>query len=241
MSQAFSDFNNNIANPDRVIAEGLGWPLLTTVQVLATGGPVIPQTAVPPNLAIQLAYVAARWGDASEAERRIQIDGFVQAIMEPMAQGAVGGMIIAPGAINGLLRVVAEQHVAANVNRVGHGHLDYLIATQLAGADNVLRPSVIIEAKANIDNLTRDFGQWQLCAELATARQIALGNRRRTRGVLSDGRYWRFYELDTGALLLRPTLTRTNAYDATNGGDQISIIRLLQQFIANYNTAAALL
>lgn len=242
MSIGFSDFNDPLVvlNPANRISSDLGFGALTNVNVVTNAAPAIPNTAVPPALANQLAYVAARWGRALESERRILIDAFVQAILEPMAApGIVPGGPVAPGVIPAVLRVTAEQNVAAGLGHTGHGRYDYLIASpifNIAGnptANNEMRPGLIIEAKANLGG-GGAFGQWQLCAELATAYQLAAGLRRRTRGVLSDGRFWRFYELDCLGALPVPVLTRTNAYDTAILADRDDIVRLLQRFIVNY-------
>lgn len=242
MSIGFSHFNYAfiVANPANTIANDLGYGGGANVNVVTNAAPVIPNTTVPPALVNQLAYVTARWGNTLESERRILIDAFVQAILEPMAPPVVipGGEVV-PGVIPGVLRVTAEQNVAAGGGHTGHGRYDYLIARPIlnfAGnptAENFFRPGLIIEAKANL-GVGGDFGQWQLCAELATAYQLAGWLRRRTRGVLSDGRFWRFYELDCGFALPAPVLTRTNAYDANILADRATIVRLMQSLIVNY-------
>jgi hypothetical protein len=146
---------------------------------------------------------------------------------------------VAATAVNNLLRVGAEQNVRARTAQVGHGPLDYLVARR-AGATLVLRPSVIIEAKAAL-GVNNDYGQWQLAAQMATARQIAGGNRRLTRGVLTDGRTWRFYELDTGTGLAAPELSHSPAFDATTlGGQRPQVISLLWKFFNSINVARSI-
>lgn len=249
MSIAFNAYNAR-PNPAQDIATGLlgmggaGWLAGTPVNVVASVAAPLPAVAggaaILP-LANQLAYIAANWNNRLETERRVQIDAFIQAVMEPMAPIIAG---IKPTRINAEQTVAAVGVVGgvAAGGQVGHGRVDYWIANPTAPGlpTNRFRPSIIVEAKADL-GVGHDFGQWQLCAELATMRQLAW-NRRHTRGVLTDGVFWRFYELESGpGMVGGPILTHTNAYDVGVALDQVQIIARLRQFVTQYTGAGPLL
>lgn len=249
MSIPFSDYDNAgiVANPAVTIADGLlgmggaGWPVGTAMNVVASAAAPAGAGGYPGALGGQMTYIANEWRDLLEAERRLQIDAFVQAIMEPMAPLAPGGL---PA------RTVAEQTIAlAGVGgvvgagaQVGHGRLDYLISNIMPGLanNNRLRPSVIIEAKANIGGGGMN-GHWQMCAELATAKQLA-GVTRNTRGVLTDGQRWKFYELESGAGMVGgPIYRHTAVLDYGVVANRQTIIDWLFAYLTNYAAAPALL
>ncbi|KJV09193.1 hypothetical protein VZ95_13055 [Elstera litoralis] len=77
--------------------------------------------------------------------------------------------------------------------------------------------SLIIEAKRDL--ITQlPTAQWQICAILATQSQLlplpAPPFPRYLRGILTDGRYWAFYQLSTAL----PTFQSTVLIDATAPG-----------------------
>jgi hypothetical protein len=80
-------------------------------------------------------------------------------------------------------------------DQIGHGNVDYTYCDQLGGG-LWWRHCVTVEAKAFL-GAGGDVGQWQLAATMATTNQIGLaGLTRYRRGILTDGAYWRFYQLD---------------------------------------------
>lgn len=213
-------------------ALGLGGaapPVLTT----AYPGPVWPGAwAGPAGLIANLAWIAGRWNlDRSEDGRRVYIDAVIHAIL--------GG-----GGMPAGLIVTCQEHVAAaaGAGQLGHGYPDYLISNLFAGGNAPQwNPSIIIEAKVNLaaGGAANSYGECQLMAMLVTANQLAAvaalgGMINYQRGILTDGRFWRFYELFVPLAQFR----RTPAYDLTVVADQLRILRRVRRFLLNYNNNA---
>jgi hypothetical protein len=245
MSIPFSAFSNNAAtrnNAAQTIANGLNvaaWPAAggggggkAPTAVINRGGINVPATVVPAGIANQLALIAARWRSTSEAERRVMIDAYLIEVATAAGLPAnpriwlersmgAGGAGAAPG---GALFPANAQ--------IGHGPLDYIWSRPGVGGPRWTR-STIVEAKRGLGG-NGQRGQWQVAAQMATGRQVQGSNARRLRGILTDGRYWRFYQLDCR----RGRLHRTVAYDANVGGQQTTIVRLTQKFLRYYGRRA---
>lgn len=231
-SAAFGAFNGiTTAATLLAVAASNGGPPAT----LLTGpnpGPAYGGWAGPAGLAANLAWIRGRWNtDRSEDNRRVYID-------------AVFHQIIGGGGIPPALIVTCQENIAAigGAGQLGHGYPDYLISALFGGGIiPQWNPSLIVEAKLNMNAAgTFDSGQNQLIAQLTTAAQIAAGAGlgglvNYQRGMLTDGRYWRFYELFIPANIFR----RSRHYDILIAADQLRIFRLVRRFMLHYNNNAA--
>jgi hypothetical protein len=142
------------------------------------------------------------------------------------------------------LVVTCQESVAAigGGGQMGHGYLDYLMsALFFGGIVPRWNPSVIIEAKLNLaqGGAANDFGQEQLIAEMVTARQLAItaatgAVTNYQRGVLTDGRIWRFYELYGPTATIR----RSRAYNITVAADSARLLRLVRKFLKRWDDNA---
>lgn len=195
----------------------------------------------PPNLAplqAELTEIAAYWWlNRREAARRTVIDAILrfarnQSLWFSTDEIWAEWEIAAAGG--------AGQIAAPIPTQVGHGPLDYIlgtpalpgvsvtatalganpartslrIATRAAQTVPVYGRSLIIEAKSSIRGNSSDIKQWQLIAQLLTAALLANPRPRYHRGVLTDGRYWRFYQLD---LQMPHTVLRSDLIDVASG------------------------
>lgn len=236
MSIAFNNFNALGGGATLLhIAAGLGLgPLAAANSAVPIGG--VPAWPVPAALAARLGDIANRWRlGLTEANQRVLIDEFIYEVLF----GPAGFTPAMPPA----LHVTAERNVAvggvagavAPGGQIGHGRFDYLVSGN-AFAVNFI-PSVVIEAKLNL-GAGMDFGQEQLMAQMATTRQIGFVVRNYLRGILSNGRFWRFYEFDVPGNIIR----RTNpVLDATVAGQQTHIAQLIRDFFCSYNAAFQIL
>jgi hypothetical protein len=202
------------------------------VLTTANPGPAFGAWAGPAGLIANLAWIAGRWNlDRSEDGRRVYIDAVIHAILAGV--GMPAGLI-----------VTCQEHVAAvaGAGQLGHGYPDYLISVLFAaGVVPQWNPSIIIEAKVNLaaGGALNDYGECQLMAMLVTASQLAAGLAlggliNFQRGILTDGQFWRFYELFVPLAQFR----RTPAYDLTVAADQPRILRRVRRFLLNYNNNA---
>lgn len=246
MSVAFSAYNGmTLAATLGNIDTAFGWGAPNNVGLNTNAGIVIPYAGMGAgNLAVDLPAIQGRWNcDRSEENRRVYIDAFIRYILENFA------------GIPGTLIVTCEENIPAAGGagvafggQIGHGKPDYLFSQLLIpagppGGNPTPRwnPSIVLEAKLDINsNGNHDYGENQLIAQMATARQMSIAQviapNQYQRGILTDGRYWRFYEFDFNGR----SFVRTNAYDtlgAPIGGvaQNLLVLRLLRKFIANYN------
>jgi hypothetical protein len=227
-SAAFSSFNGAggfLATVGAQLAAGGAATLLTA----AAPGPAYGAWAGPGILPAHLTYVVNRWNcDRSEDNRRVYVDAVLHAVLSG------GGM---PAAL-----VVTCQESVAPIpggGQMGHGYLDYLLsALFIGGIVPRWNPSVIIEAKLNLaqGGAANDYGQEQLISEMVTARQLAIAAAAGAvsnyqRGVLTDGRNWRFYELDAP----NATIRRSRPYDITVAADYPRLLRLFRKFLKKWD------
>jgi hypothetical protein len=229
-SVAFSTLNG--AGPNHAAlgaALGVGGP--TAIVTGAVGN--IGGVAVPAMLNNIVPTITGRWNiDRSEANRRVYVDAFLNAVVHTWN-----------AAIPVPLMITCEETIGASGARYGHGRLDYLLSALMAMAVIPLwSPSFIIEAKLDLNQggAAADYGEPQLLAEIVTVRQLGvaagqgLGNNF-LRGALTDGRFWRFYEIDE----ILGTIRRSPALDTADGG-MITVVRILRKFMINWNAAGSL-
>lgn len=234
MSIAFSDFsapNGLNAPPAQVIAQGLGKQNDLAVRDVQLDTQFASNAGFPwgnqiwSNFNNYLGDINTKWSMQNEAERRVSIDAVTLSVFGSMyfrpSTGLFdpGSWIVLSPLDDNTVRL--EQNISASGNKVGHGRLDYLVSQPyLFGGNNRLRPGIITEAKEDLGN-TSDFGQFQLAAQLATAYQATQTTWTTdfTRGILTNGALWRFYELKVNSQMDPPILTRSQAisYNTQNG------------------------
>ena len=231
MSVAFNTLNaaglNHVA-----LGAALGLGGATNRATGAVGN--IGGVAVPAMLTNIIPTITGRWNiDRSEANRRVYVDSFLNAVVHTWN-----------GAIPVPLMITCEETIAANVALYGHGRLDYLLSALMFGVVIPLwSPSIVIEAKLNLNHLGAgtDYGEHQLIGEIVTVRQLGLaagqglGNNF-LRGVLTDGQFWRFYEINE----VNGTIQRSPALDTTVDGNSTTVVRILRKFMLNWNAAGSL-
>ena len=200
-----------------------------TLLTAAAPGPAYGGWGGPPGIGGHLAFIQGRWNcDRSEDNRRVYIDAILHAILQ--------GVGIPPPLI-----VTCQENIAAVAGggQLGHGYPDYVISALFGGGlIPQWNPSVIVEAKLDLTNggaAAHNFGENQLIAQLTTAAQLAAGAGlggliNYQRGILTDGQFWRFYELFIPTNQFR----RSRHYDITVGADTPRIFRLVRRFILNY-------
>ena len=164
----------------------------------------IPRENMPQAMVQMLTSVQDLWNlDRSEAARRVYINAW---ITQAMAAARNGTCIVTP-----------EETIAATLGGPGalpgHGRIDYLICEMVAGPIGAVvpeyAPSVIIEAKLDL-SVAAFSGVGQLVAELETLRvKKANYGDDPLRGVVTDGRRWRFVEL----LPINKDVSLTPLYD----------------------------
>jgi hypothetical protein len=217
MSIAFADFNNlNSQNMLTAISQALN----KNITIQDNSGPNnVNPVQLPTDFTTRLAKIKEWWNlDRSEAARRSYIDPFVY---EAMKASKSGSLIVTP-----------EEGIPANLTQFGHGYLDYLVsAIDAETATPINSPSIIIEAKRSIAGIPPD-GQNQLLAEMVTLWQIKQTKQGYTRGVLTDGRSWKFYEMymSTGLILMSPV------YDSEDLPQAVTVASFLAKFFAMYNS-----
>lgn len=218
MSRAFSYYNSQSFQPGMlaVISQALNQPI--TFQDNSV--PKVNAVQLPPDFTTRLNNILKWWNlDRSEAARRTFIDAFVYEAMDKSKSPS--------------LIVTAEEAIAPNLTRLGHGYLDYLLsAIDRSTTTPIYSPSIIIEAKASFAGEPPN-GQNQLLAEMVTLWQIKQAQQGYTRGVLTDGRFWKFYEMhmSAGFILMSPS------YDAQADISQtIGVVSFLAKFFAMYDS-----
>lgn len=222
MSRAFTYFNSLASD---IMLGQLTQALNRNVVAENATGFKTPAIKLPPDFDARLKNIKNWWNlDRSEAARRSYIDAFVY---EAMNASKARRLI-----------VTAEETVPENNTRLGHGSIDYLVADiDRDTSAPIHNPSVIIEAKKATTFLPNSppNGENQLLAEMATLWQIKQTQQGFIHGVLSDGRFWKFYEINasSGLFLL------TNVYDTE--ADVTAPIALLSKFFELYDANTSLL
>jgi hypothetical protein len=227
-SVAFSTLNGaGLAHGALGAALNVGGP--TNLATLAVGN--IGGVAVPAWLTNILPTVTGRWNiDRSEANRRVYVDAFLNAVFGTWA-------------MPGPLMVTCEENIAASALRYGHGRLDYLLSALMAPAVIPLwSPALVIEAKLDLNSggAGTDYGQQQLIGEIVTVRQLGVAAGQGMglnflRGVLTDGRFWRFYEIDE----VNGNILRSPPHDTTAPAGITSVVRILRKFMLNWNAGGS--
>jgi hypothetical protein len=215
-SKAFSYYNTLSAQTMRDgIAGALGKPLTYQDDV----NPHPPGIHLTEDIVNRLKNIQNWWNlDRSEAARRAYIDAFVY---EAMVKSKAPSLI-----------VTAEEFISPDRTRAGHGYLDYLVSPIDADTGRPFyTPSVIIEAKAFIPgNLVN--GQNQLLAEMLTVWQIKQTSQGFTHGVLTDGRFWKFYEMH----MISSYLFASPFYDAAEIAQLTNVVGMIAKFFAMYDS-----
>lgn len=222
MSQPFSYFN---ALPTATVLGQLSqalFPLGGAVQFTDDVHPKLPGVRVPDDFLQRLQNIRNWWNlDRSEAARRTYIDAFIYLAMD-YAQST--SLIVTP-----------EEYIAPNLLRLGAGYLDYLLAAiNRQTTAPIYNPSVIIEAKASLAGATPD-GQNQLLVEMVTLWQIEQTQQGLTHGVLTDGRFWKYYEMHMSA----GTILATPLYDSNDLQQMPAVLGLLAKFFKLYNSSSS--
>lgn len=145
---------------------------------------------LPGTVRETLTHIKNLWNlDRGETARRVYIDAWVTSAIVAVRDGTV--------------IITAEEFFELSIQppagapQRGTGRMDYLIcemALTVGGVVPVYAPSLIIEAKAKLHNNPYN-GVGQLVAEIDTVRDEA-GYNNPLRGIVTDGRYWRFVEVD---------------------------------------------
>ncbi len=230
-SVAFSTLNAAGLNHGAMgAALGLGAP---TALVADSHVGNVGLVAVPAMLTNILPTITGRWNiDRSEANRRVYVDAFVNAVADTWA-----------AALPFALMITCEENVAASGARYGHGRLDYLFSALMFGTTIPLwSPALVIEAKLDLNHggAAANYGEPQLLGEIVTVRQLGVaagqgGGLNFLRGVLTDGRFWRFYEIDE----TNGNIQRSHAVDTTADGGMTRVVRTLRKFMINYSAGGS--
>ncbi len=259
MSSPFSDFAQlNVQNQNNAFTLGLGGPL-TISQPLGVQQITIPRTILAfQTLAVNLGELVSRWWFNYEAGRRSIVDVFLRLVLQRQDHATLG--------------IYPEYRITPNMfnNQIGHGPLDYLISTQgmapLVRFYNLLNQNVlnqppfpavtnpdllqsfVVEAKRDLQTQAQE-GELQLAAQLATLWQQMNRNAGNQavyfKGILTDGRFWTFYQFNAN---LR-SLQKTQRFDAATlrqppqPPQQMpqtqTIMRLIHRFASVPNTTSA--
>lgn len=220
MASPFSYYNSL---PFDSMKDGVGGVIHQNVQFLDNQSPKIPAVRLSEDFDERLRNIKNWWNlDRSEAARRTYIDAFVY---EAMAKSKSPSLI-----------VTAEEYVANNAAWLGYGYFDYLLsAIDRDSGRPIYTPSIVIEAKAYIPGNPL-YGQNQLLAEMVTLWQIKGTDI--TRGVLTDGRFWKFYELNMTTGFLPASIF----YDTETGEEHLTaVVGLLNKFFNMYQSSTSAL
>ena len=193
------------------------------------------------NFITRLGNVQEWWHcNRSEMARRTYIDQFIYCGLTSLQTEA--------GKVKDQLIITSEESIsqaeALGSHYMGWGSLDYLVSCFDASKNVILIPSLIIEAKKEI-NPTKSLenqGENQLISELVTTWQKGGLTKQQAyhfyRGILTDGRYWCFYELTATAVY------RTQIFDANKrlpNDDFDKIMGTLFRMLRYYDSTSALL
>ncbi len=222
---------------------GVGWANLPVQAGNLALTVIFPANTAP--LQAELTEIAAYWWlNRREAARRTVIDAILRfarnqslwfstdEIYAEWNVGAAGaaGQIAAPtptqvghGPIDYVLGSPALPGVSVTANALGANpaRTSLRIATRAAQTVPIYGRSLVIEAKSSIRGNGSDTKQWQLIAQLLTTAFLANPRPRYHRGVLTDGRYWRFYQLDVQA---PRTVLRSDLIDVASGNAPPNIV-----------------
>ncbi|HEX8175065.1 MAG TPA: hypothetical protein VF543_08100 [Pyrinomonadaceae bacterium] len=218
MSNPFSDFNalsrvNMLTGIANALFPGGGTVTFTDDLV-----PAFSRIQLTDDFVTRLTNTRNWWNlDRSEASRRTYIDNF---IYYAMALSRSQSLIVTP-----------EESIAPNMARIGSGRIDYLLsAINENTAVPIYNPSVIIEAKAFLGDAP--VGENQLLAEMMTLWQITASQQGLAHGILTDGRYWKFYEI----AMASGYIFASRIYDSRNDQGLITIMSVLTKFFRLYDS-----
>jgi hypothetical protein len=180
--------------------------------------PAFSRVQLSDEFAARLANTRNWWNlDRSEASRRTYIDNF---IYYAIGLSRSNTLIVTP-----------EENIAPNTARLGSGRIDYLLsAINAQTAVPIYNPSVVIEAKAFLGGAA--LGENQLLAELMTLWQITPSQQGFTHGVLTDGRFWKFYEWNMAS----GDIFGSVIYDSQDEQGLIATMSILTKFFRNYDS-----
>lgn len=233
MSTAFSVLNgaalNHVALGAALAVAGGGPTAMVPDAAIANVG----AAAVPAHLVAALPTVLNRWNiDRSEANRRVYVDAYLNAVLRQWNAN-----------IPFALMVTCEENIGMSAARYGHGRLDYLLSALMGVVIPLWSPALIIEAKLNLNHggAATNYGEHQLIGEIVTVRQLGVAAGQAPgqvflRGILTDGRFWRFYEINA----VTGQIQRSHALDTTNAGQRITVVRNLRKFVIGYSAAVSL-
>jgi hypothetical protein len=242
MSIPFSNFASNTTtrnNAALTIAIGLNyvlWPnnvmagTKQATQVQAVVAWVVPAVAVPAGIVNQITNMLnPRWLAVREAERRVYVNAVLENVAVMAGLPANGRIMQEPSAASdGLISGTGGAGFTAGA-QIGNGRPDYIFADPINNGP-LWGNSFVIEVKDNLGP-NSDNGQWQLAAEMATTNQLTAVPRRYRTGILTDGRMWRFYQLDTQL----GQLQRTAALNLGIVGHRTAIVRTIYKFFNTYS------
>lgn len=184
-------------------------------------------TELPRELSLYLSKLQEYWVlDGREAVRRTYLDPWINFA------------IIATG--SNRLVISAEEWIMDNGNNI-HGSADYLVGEKDMGGHVLWAPSLILEAK-RMETLSAPAekynGVGQLSATMYAAKD-SRGYEGSLRGFVSDGRFWRFIEMDERSMLVSMTdLLDAGAPSTWSVGKWYSakeVWHILVDFFANFN------
>ncbi|MCK6442925.1 hypothetical protein [Elstera cyanobacteriorum] len=175
-----------------------------------------------------------------------------------LGHGILDYYITAPAAVAAPPQPPAAVVLAAGAAGVGRAALAALTPTNIAGAAIVPPPpdwtqGLVIEAKYNLVD-QQPTARWQLCAIMGTLAQMlplpAPMAPRYVRGILTDGRFWQFYQYSTAfqtfhcSPMIDATVTVGGGVGmpagvAMAGGGVINydelVLRMLRKFVLLWN------
>ncbi|MEX0955626.1 MAG: hypothetical protein WDZ83_10480 [Rhizobiaceae bacterium] len=198
MTKRFSAFDQN--DQGIIAAAFFGRPSIEFVRKNLRNSAVQADAHRWQNLANRFMTIITRCNsDSSEAARRIAIDLFVVEALTDSRHGIL----------------TAERSFPIDATKIANGSLDYLISSIEYEGDIILFPSIVIEAKKKNGQMARAL--WQLLAELARMYQD-YGTAYQSmpqflRGIVTDGRFWQFIEVDT----VGGVVYQTDDLDIMNG------------------------
>ncbi len=185
---------------------------------------------VPSTFATTLQNIANWWNlPRSQAARDTLIDAY---IYQAMVLGTSPGLMVS-----------CEEFIAENNKRMGDGAISYLFSAINSGTSTpIYSPSIALEAQKSIIPLpagmdTEPNGQNIVLAEMATLWQLGNLQTGCNRGVLTDGQYWVFYEIQFQQEQF--ILNSTVSYDTDNSSGVASVLGLLSRFFVNFSSSTS--